>query len=33
MVEGAFHEILMETDALRAPFWQAFDALADEVAP
>jgi lysophospholipase len=33
MVEGAFHEILMETDALRAPFWQAFDALAAEVAP
>ena len=33
MVEDAFHEILMETDTLRAPFWQAFDALADEVAP
>jgi lysophospholipase len=33
MVEGAFHEILMETDALRAPFWQSFDRLAAEVAP
>jgi lysophospholipase len=31
-VDGAFHEILMETDALRDPFWQAFDALAAEVA-
>jgi lysophospholipase len=29
-VAGAFHEILMETDALRARFWQAFDALAAE---
>lgn len=27
-VEGAYHEILMETDALRAPFWREFDALA-----
>jgi lysophospholipase len=32
-IEGAFHEILMETDPLRAPFWQAFDALADRIAP
>jgi lysophospholipase len=27
-VEGAFHELLMETDARRAAFWRAFDALA-----
>lgn len=27
VVEGAFHEILMETDDKRAVFWQAFDAL------
>ncbi|HTQ06274.1 MAG TPA: alpha/beta hydrolase [Polyangiaceae bacterium] len=26
-VAGAFHEILMETDELRARFWRAFDAL------
>ncbi len=26
-VEGSFHEILMETDARRAVFWQAFDDL------
>lgn len=26
-VAGAFHEILMETDAVRARFWQAFDGL------
>ena len=32
-VEGAYHELLMETDALRAPFWTAFDAVADEAAP
>lgn len=32
-VKGAFHEIMMETDALRAVFWDAFDTLADEVAP
>ena len=25
-IEGAYHELLMETDALRAPFWAAFDA-------
>jgi lysophospholipase len=30
---GAFHEILMETDALRAPFWDAFDELAGSIAP
>ena len=32
-VPGAYHELLMETDALRAPFWSAFDAVAAEVAP
>ena len=32
-VEGALHEILMETDARRAVFWAEFDRLADAVAP
>jgi lysophospholipase len=32
-VDGAFHEILMETDARRAVFWTEFDAVADQVAP
>jgi lysophospholipase len=32
-IEGAYHEVLMETDPLRAQFWAAFDPLADEVAP
>jgi lysophospholipase len=32
-VPGAHHEILLETDARRQVFWQAFDTLADEVAP
>jgi lysophospholipase len=32
-VEGASHEILMETDAVRAVFWREFDALADRLAP
>jgi lysophospholipase len=31
-VPGAFHEILQETDALRAVFWREFDALAAAVA-
>lgn len=31
--DGAYHEILMETDALRAAFWREFDALALRVAP
>jgi lysophospholipase len=31
VVPGADHELMQETDALQAPFWQAFDALADEV--
>jgi lysophospholipase len=32
-VPGAKHEILMETDDLRAQFWAAFDALAARVTP
>jgi lysophospholipase len=32
-IAGAYHEILMETDAKRAQFWEAFDAVADEAAP
>ena len=32
-IAGAYHEILMETDAVRAIFWDAFDTAADEVAP
>jgi lysophospholipase len=31
LVEGAFHEILMETDARRAVFWAEFDRLAATV--
>jgi lysophospholipase len=27
-IAGARHEILMETDGVRAQFWQAFDAFA-----
>lgn len=30
-IEGAFHELLMETDAVRARFWAEFDALAAKV--
>ena len=30
-IEGAKHEVMMETDALRALFWQAFDRLAKGV--
>ena len=30
---GAFHEVLQETDEIRAVFWREFDALAGEVAP
>jgi lysophospholipase len=30
-VAGAFHEILVETDAIRAEFWAAFDAFAAQV--
>jgi len=32
-IPGAFHEILQETDDVRAIFWRAFDDLADQVAP
>jgi lysophospholipase len=32
-VAGAHHEILQETDAIRAVFWREFDALAGAVAP
>ena len=32
-VEGSQHEILMERDALRAVFWQAFDRFVEKVAP
>ena len=32
-VPGAFHEVLMETDAHRAQMWAEFDRLAAEVAP
>jgi lysophospholipase len=32
-IPGAFHEILMETDALRAPFWREFEALAAAISP
>ena len=31
-VEGALHEVMMETDARRAVFWREFDALAERVA-
>jgi lysophospholipase len=31
VVEGAHHELMMETDALRAQFWAAFDRLAANV--
>ncbi|HLY79931.1 MAG TPA: alpha/beta hydrolase [Caulobacteraceae bacterium] len=30
---GAFHEVLQETDEIRAAFWREFDALAGQVAP
>ena len=32
-IQGAKHEILMERDELRAPFWEAFDQLSARVAP
>ena len=31
-IPGAYHEILQELDALQAPFWNEFDALAGKVA-
>jgi lysophospholipase len=33
IVEGAKHEILMETDAIREQFWAAFDQLVERVVP
>ena len=33
VITGAKHEILMETDAIRAQFWDAFDQLAERVVP
>ncbi|MEI9965098.1 MAG: alpha/beta hydrolase [Caulobacteraceae bacterium] len=30
-IPGAYHEVLMETDAVRAEVWRAFDALAGQV--
>ncbi|MGE0829397.1 MAG: alpha/beta fold hydrolase [Hyphomonadaceae bacterium] len=33
VIEGARHEIMMETDDIRAQFWAAFDAVADRAAP
>ena len=30
-VDGAYHEILMETDDIRAVFWREFDTLAASV--
>jgi lysophospholipase len=30
---GAFHEVLQETDDIRAVFWREFDAMATKVAP
>ena len=30
-IPGALHEIMMETDELRAPFWREFDALAASI--
>jgi lysophospholipase len=32
-IDGAFHEIMMETDDIRAKFWAEFDAVANQVAP
>lgn len=32
-IPGAYHELLQETDDVRAVVWREFDALADEVAP
>lgn len=32
-IEGAKHEILMETDAIRQQFWDAFDQLVERVVP
>ncbi len=32
IIEGARHEIMMETDTLQAPFWKAFDRLVADLA-
>ena len=32
-IEGAFHELFMETDPIRARVWAEFDAMADAVTP
>jgi lysophospholipase len=32
-IPGAFHEIMMETDDIRAVFWREFDALAASISP
>jgi len=32
-IPGAFHEIMMETDDIRAVFWREFDALAASIPP
>lgn len=32
-IPGAHHEIMMETDEIRAKFWAQFDKVADQVAP
>jgi lysophospholipase len=32
-IDGAYHEILQETDAIRAVWWEAFDELVEKVAP
>lgn len=33
VIPGAKHEILMETDEIRAQFWAAFDPFVDQIAP
>ncbi|MDX2235454.1 MAG: alpha/beta hydrolase [Hyphomonadaceae bacterium] len=33
VIPGARHEIMMETDDIRAKFWAVFDGVADQVAP
>ena len=33
VMPGSEHEVMIETDQIRAPFWAAFDELADAVAP
>jgi len=33
LMPGSEHEVMIETDQIRAPFWAAFDELAEAVAP